>query len=236
MLKKTIAAVGLATAATAVSALPASAYTVSKPKCVTAFDHLNKTDNGHGTPSEWADLSFNRKTTVCADGTITLADKGSLWTRTGAGSPNGTDTVKHRVRGHFTGVYHLTFAVPDNFSLKDVKHHGNVAAAGSTAYVQSLFPEGSAAVAGGAYAWKYYTVCKEFWLDASTNDDGIGAQAGDITGKLCRACRPPRHHHPKPTPTPTESESPTPTPTVTVPAGDTAPPAQPVTGQPVFTG
>jgi hypothetical protein len=195
--------------------------------CPTAVthDHLAKTDNGHGTPSEWADLSFNRtvvavghynrKARAC-DYKITLKDRGSFTTRAHTGSPSGAAVqIVKKVPGTFVGVYHLTLT---GF-LKPHVHHGDVTAAGSTAYVQSLVKVGI--VAGGDYAWYYRTVCGEHWLDSSKNNDGQDLSAGNITGKWCRACG---GHGPKPTPTPTPTGSvtptPTPSPTETVPAGE----------------
>jgi hypothetical protein len=206
---------------------PADATTSTH--CTTATDTLTKTDNGHGTPAEWADLVFKRTTKVCGTANgykITLSDKGLFWTRTGAGSPNGTGTpIAHRVPGGFKGTYLLTATGGDGV----VKHHGNTSAQGSTAYVKSLFSDDTS-VLGGEYDWQYYTVCKEHWRDASFNDDGQGAQAGNITGKLCKACFPHRRHHPKPTPTVTVTP-----PVVVTPPGE-AKPAQPIVDQPHFTG
>jgi hypothetical protein len=198
---------------------------------VVTHDHLTKTDNGHGTPSEWADLSFDR--TVVAVGhinfkarscsyTITLRDKGVFTTRQGAGSPSGAGVqIAKKVPGKFYGVYHLTLTG----WFKPHVQHGDVTAAGSTAFVQSLVKHGN--VAGGKYAWIYKTVCGEHWLDASFNNDGQSPSAGNITGKSCRACG---GHTPKPTPTPTVP------PVVTQPIPGEAAPAVPIVTQPHFTG
>jgi hypothetical protein len=182
-------------------ALPAAAQT-QQPKCVIVHDHIAKTDNGHGTPSEWADLSLNRTTTVCGNEKtgykVKLVDKGTLWTRTGAGTPNGTGgQILNHVPGVVYGIYSLT-ATGGTLA----HDHGDTSAS-STEYVKSLFSDGTT-VTGGPYAWAYRTRCGEKWLDSSVNNDGQGAAAGNITGKLCG----------KP------SHSPTPTPTTTSPSGD----------------
>jgi hypothetical protein len=176
-----------------VFAIPAtaSAHTGQQPKCVVIHDHVNKTDNGHGTPPEWADLSLSRTTTVCGD-KVVLVDKGTLRTRVGAGTPNGTGgQITDRVPGVVRGIYRLTVA---GGTL--AHQHGDTSAS-STDYVKSLFSEGTT-VTGGAYAWAYKTRC-EHWLDSSANNDGQGAAAGNITGKLCGK----PSHSPTPTPTPT---------------------------------
>jgi hypothetical protein len=173
-------------------ALPAAAQT-QLPKCSTVHDHINKTDNGHGTPSAWADLSLNRTTTVCGD-KVVLVDKGTLLTRTGAGTPNGIGgQILGRVPGVVRGVYHLTV------SGGTLAHQHGDTSLSSTEYVKSLFSEGTT-VTGGAYAWAYATRC-ERWLDSSKNDDGQGAAAGNITGKPCGK----PSHSPTPTPTPTST-------------------------------
>jgi hypothetical protein len=201
---------GAGGAAIVVLALPttASAHTTQQPKCVVIHDHIAKTDNGHGTPSEWADLSMNRATTVCGDERtgykILLVDKGTLWTRPGAGTPNGTGgQILARVPGTVRGIYRLTAT---GGAL--AHQHGDTSLS-STDYVKSLFSDGTT-VKGGPYAWVYRTVCREHWLDSSANDDGQGAQAGNITGKTCGK--------PTPTPTPTSSSPGGSTPTA-IPSG-----------------
>jgi hypothetical protein len=188
-MKKLLAGAGV-TATVAVLAVPATASAHTLPKCAVVHDHIAKTDNGHGTPSEWADLSLNRTTTVCGN-QVTLVDRGTLWTRKGAGTPNGTGgQILNRVPGVVRGVYHLTV------SGGQLAHQHGDTSASSTEYVKSLFSDGTT-VTGGAYAWAYGTRC-ERWLDSSANNDGQGAAAGNITGKLCKP-----HQSPTPTPTPT---------------------------------
>lgn len=247
-MKKILATAGAVALSTAALAGTAGATTHTagptfKPapycKGTVIHDHLNKTDNGHGSPSEWANLSFSRTVVIAGKWdrdaqtcrwVITLTDRGGLKTIKNAGNPNGTGTpIANVVPGTFTGVYHLT--------AEGARKNVHPAGTGSTAYVQSLF---TGKVTSGAYTWTYRTVCGEHWVDSSANDDGQGAAAGSITGKTCRAChKPPYHHSPKPTPTVTVTPTtPVPTPTDTVPAtqpGDAAP-AQPVSGQPSFTG
>jgi hypothetical protein len=224
--------------------------------CTVVHDHITKTDNGHGTPSEWADLSLSRTTKICRTGqgsySVALSDYGTLWTKTGAGNPNGTGgTIHHRVPGKVVGHYNLTVT-----GAYLPKHpHGDVTLS-STEYVKSLFKGGNVAVAGGDYGWEY-TTCKEKWLDSSANDDGQGAAAGSILGLPCwhkppyhkpcptasatplhtsryghrRPC-PPVTSTPTPTPTPT---TPVPTPTGTTPPGE-APAPTPVNSDLPVTG
>ena len=197
-------------------------------RCVVVHDHITKADTGHGTPAEWADLSLNRTTTICG-GSVHLVDTGTLWTRAGAGTPNGTGgSISHRVPGVVRGTYSLTVT---GGTL--AHRHGDVTLS-STEYVKSLFSDGSV-VTGGAYAWAYLTRCGEKWLDSSANGDGVGAAAGNITGKVCRLHR--REPSPTPTPTasPTGSATPAPAPTVSTPAGEAPVPTPvprdlPVTG------
>jgi hypothetical protein len=186
-------------ATVAVLAIPgvASAHTVT-PKCAVIHDHVAKTDSGHGTPAAWADLSLNRTTTVCGSH-VTLIDKGTLLTRVGAGTPNGTGgQITNRVPGVVRGAYRLTV------SGGTLAHQHGDTSLSSTEYVKSLFSDGTT-VTGGDYAWAYATRC-ERWLDSSKNNDGQGAAAGNITGKLCGK--------------PTHSPTPTPTVTPTSPSGD----------------
>lgn len=212
-MKKSLAALGAGTLAALAAPATAHATTAHAQTCgAVVRDHITKTDSGHGTPAEWADLSLKRTTTVrCAgDGkyAVTLVDHGTLRTRPGAGTPNGTGgQIEHAVPGTVSGVYHLTvdgqLAVP--------AHRDTTLS--STAYVQQLFATG-AQIRGGAYAWAYKTGC-EHWVDSSTNNDGQGEKAGNITGQTCK----PRSHPGTPTATPTSSSgTPSSTPT-TVPIG-----------------
>lgn len=209
----------------AASAAPAMANantTPRAPKCAVVHDHITKTDSGHGTPAEWADLSLTRTTTVCktaAGYDIKLHDVGHLWTRQGAGTPNGTGgTIAHRVPGKVVGTYWLT-ATGGTLAHR----HGDVSKS-STEYVKSLFSEGTT-VTGGKYAWAY-TTCREKWLDSSILNDGVGADAGNITGLRCV-------RKPTPTPTPTDTGMPSPTPTTSTPPGEAPAPTPVNTDLPV---
>ena len=223
-MKRLLAGAGAATVA--VLAIPAVASVASATtgtgKCTTVHDHVNKTDNGHGTPSEWADLSLNRSTKICKTSTgydITLTDKGRLRTIKGAGTPNGTGgQILNRVPGVVYGLYSLT-ATDGTPTGK----HGDTSLS-STEYVKSLFSDGTT-VTGNKYAWAYQTLCGEKWLDSSVNSDGQGPAAGNITGKRCG----------KPTPTPSSSDTatPTPTPSTSTPAGEAPVPTPVNTDLPV---
>lgn len=195
--------VGVAAAVATALALPAIAGAATTGQCPVIRDTITKTDSGHGSPAAWADLVLHRSTQVCgseqAGYTVTLTDNGTLWTRPGAGTPNGTGgQIAHRVRGTVHGTYTLTVS-----GGKLARRHGDVTAS-STDYVKSLFSPG-AQVTGGDYVWTYTTVCGETWVD-KTDGDGQGAAAGNITGKRCG-----RKPSPTPTPTPTGSPSPSPT-------------------------
>ena len=228
-MKKIVTALGLA--GLGLLAVPPVAYATTghTGKCAAGVqDHVTKTDTGHGTPAEWADLSFRRyagiQCTSPGHYEVLLTDDGTLSTRPGAGTPNGTGgTIAHRVTGTVHGVYGLKvtgeLAVP---AQRDTT-------LSSTEYVRQLFKAG-ATVAGGEYAWTYTTRCGEKWLDWSKNNDGAGAQAGNITGKLCQI-----HRRPTPTPTPTDSSTPSPTPSDTTAPGE-APAPTPVNSDLPVTG
>lgn len=198
--------ISILAAALVAAGVPATARAATGsggPPCITIRDTITKTDSGHGTPAEWADLVLHRTTRVCGDEqsgyTVTLTDVGRLWTRPGAGAPNGTGgQIRHRVRGTVHGTYSLTVT-----GAKLARRHGDTSLS-STDYVKSLFGAG-AQVTGGDYTWTYTTVCGETWVD-KTDGDGQGAAAGNITGKRCG-----RKPSPTPTPTPTGSPSPSPT-------------------------
>lgn len=212
--------VTLAVVAVGAAALAPAAATASTSTGVCHVT-VTKTDNGHGIPSAWADLVLHRATTATKTATgysVHLADKGHLWTRKGAGSPNGTGaSIKRRVGGSVVGSYDLT-VTGGTLNCKT----GDPSAS-STEYVKSLFGK-DAQVSGGAYSWTY-TTCREKWVDSSANSDGQGAGAGNITGLRCA----------KPSPSPTPSGSVTPSPTTSTPPGE-APAPTPVPGNLGVTG
>ncbi|MCW2948409.1 MAG: hypothetical protein JWR24_5126 [Actinoallomurus sp.] len=233
-MKKLAISAAVLAASAAVLAVPATANArTGSTLCTVVHDHITKTDSGHGTPAEWADLSLARLTSVCpnpAGGyTVHLVDIGALWTRTGAGTPNGTGgQITRRVRGLVHGVYDLTATG----ALKSASPHGDVTAS-STDYVKSLFTPESV-VTGGAYNWTYVRPCEQ-WVDSSANSDGQGAAAGNITGKVCpgKPTQPPTS---TPTPAPsTTTGSPAPSPSGSTPPG-VAPAPTPVTGDLPVTG
>jgi hypothetical protein len=225
----------------AYGATAASATTTPTPapvKChhtVLTF-HINKTDNGHGTPGEWADLKLTRTITVTSrlkagvcKYKIVLKDVGTLKTKLGGGTPNGTGgQITNRVPGWVAGEYHL------RATGHLLKTHGATTLSTGD-FIKSLFSEDST-VTGGDYRWGYRTCAGEWWIDSSANDDGQGAGAGNITGKVNWRCF--KTHHPKPVPTPTYTH-PVPTPTQTPPTSDLpeAPVPTPIVGNPIgFTG
>jgi hypothetical protein len=204
--------VAITVAAGALVAVPTISSAYADSGCRTIHDHFTKTDSGHGTPAEWADLSFSRTTTICdaEDGySVRLEDQGRLWTRAGAGSPNGTGApIENRVGGTMAGFDTVTI---DGGSFAPPTHRDT--SLSSMDYVKSLFDGGTAT--GRAYTWTYRT-CLEKWVDSSRNNDGQGATSGNITGKRCQP-------HQTPTPTPTDSPTPTPSPTESTPGEAPAP-------------
>lgn len=205
----------------------AGAASATSSTCPVVHDGITKTDNGHGTPAEWADLVMHRTTTVCGDAehgyTVTLTDSGKLFTRPGAGTPNGTGGhISRRVGGSVNGTYHLT-VTGGTFT----RSHRNVAGS-STEYVRSLF-NGDAQVAGGVYSWAYTTRCEK-WVDSSANNDGQGAAAGNITGKRCGRPHPSPTGTATPSPTPSSSATDGPSTAGEAPAPTPVPSDLPVTG------
>lgn len=225
-MKRILITVGIMLAGLLAIAPAVAAQAKTGSGCTTVHDVITKTDNGHGTPSEWANLVMRRATKVCGDPTkgytVALTDVGNLWTIQGAGTPNGTGgQITHRVHGTVHGTYSLT-VTGGTFT----RAHRNVAGS-STEYVTSLFSDG-AAVTGGAYSWTYVTKCGETWVDSSTNNDGQGDAARNITGKQCHKATP------SPTPSPTKTVTPSPTPTST-PTTEPTPPGQAPAPVPVKT-
>lgn len=154
----------------------------------------NHPDNGHGTPSRWALDSFTRTMVVRKTGTnaytLITTDTGTFTTILNAGSPNGTGAKITRVitgkfssrdTGHVTGGALLPNAKKLSGKHYDDLHGTPFPAGGAWA---KIFFAGTAAVSPfDAYDFRY-TTADERWIDASTNNDGQGAAAGNITGKL----------------------------------------------------
>jgi hypothetical protein len=197
-MRTTIAAVASATALAGgvLTALPASAAPPADVKLTTQI--LNHADNGHGTPSHWADDTWTRVTLVHAngDGTfkVTLQGTGKFRAIKDAGSPNGTGAkVKRAVGGQFTETMEATVtgSLKSKVALHNLdgttyndKHQVHKTTgqwlvtpfkAGATAHITSY-----------AYTYAAKGGC-EVWTDSSDNNDGQGAAAGNVTGKHCQA-------------------------------------------------
>jgi LPXTG-motif cell wall-anchored protein len=184
----------------------------------------NNQDNGHN--GAWAFLQYDRTitftpTTAPGEYHVLLQDKGTFKTIGGALSPREGAKVTEQT-GTFAGSFAFTVTsttAPSQGSVKttyDFKCDGKgtdrlKSCAGmpaSTSNWPALFlggtpggngkdvtvPEG-VHITAGPYSWIYKT-CVEQWTDASTNDDGLATDAGDITGKAC-----------PPSPTPTDTVS-----------------------------
>jgi len=224
--KKVLGLLGVAVLLTVGAfAVPALAAT---PECkVTAVPSVHKQDNGHH--GYWADLTMTRTATLCAvetkgEGdllhtryTASVEDHGSLVTKAGALSPRlGTAMGAPRV-GTVNGGWDQTFTAVGvawtgyvgALPAETVATGGWVAAVyGGTIFIQPGMP----------YSWTYNT-CAEQWIDASTNNDGQDASAGDIN-VLC-VC-PPVTQPPVAT-TPPAATTPPPPPATTNPPVTTAP-------------
>lgn len=231
-LRKIIVVLAAVAAVLGFAAVPAAAAGPVARPCFNATDTITKTDSGHGTPPEWANLAFTRKTRVCGDSTngydVTLTDDGTLTTIAGAGAPNGHGTISREVTGHMSGG--LTVHVTGAALALDKR---NAKADGSTAFVKSMFEQG-AVLGEVSYSWTYTTRCEK-WVDSSANNDGTDTNAGNITSRaLCGGWhKSPHSHQGAPSGEPSAKPSTAPG---TPAAGGEAPPAQPVTGTPHFTG
>lgn len=189
----------------------------------------NNQDNGHHGP--WALLDYDRKITftpTAAKGeySVLLEDKGTFTTIGGGLSPKDGTKITEQTgtfAGHFSFTVTSTTA-PSQGSVKssyDYQCDGKTGdrlkdcpgMPASTSLWPALFLGGTpggngkdvtvpttAQITAGAYSWIYKT-CVEQWTDASTNNDGLAADAGDITGKAC-------------------PESPTPTVTASAPSAE----------------
>lgn len=224
MLKKTLAALGLTVAATAVSALPASAHTTDLICKATLTNHPENSS------PVWAYDTFTRTTRFHhnQDGTwsATLRDFGAFTTVAGVNSDSG-DMIQHKVTGGFVG-YASFSKIESQVAPKCATGETwpGAGAPSTSTWAAHYFTGDVAVTLNDDWVWIYKT-CRE-----QMNETAKGV-TGHIAGLWCRV------RHPKPTPSPTHSESPSPTPSptdTTQPPGDIAPPAQPVTGQPAFTG
>jgi hypothetical protein len=152
-------------------------------------------DNGHGTPSLWADDSFVRTMVIHQTGsglyTLTTTDKGTFTTREGAGSPSGAagKHISRKLTGVFasTGTGHVGLgSLVANWAALSGKVYDDTAGTpfpSSGAWATSFFTAGATVNPFDHYNFRY-TTADEQWIDADTNNDGQDSTAGDITGKL----------------------------------------------------
>jgi len=156
------------------------------PSCATTSTHTDRPDNGHF--GNWADLSLTRSVEVCSTGTAnhytaTITDDGSLTTLDGQ-SPREGKPLAVGATGTVHGTYAWTF-VAENLDL--TKLVSPAADTTTNNWLKELVKASGGkwcSGSGGAYNWTY-TTCAEKWVDASNNDDGSAADAGDITGIKC---------------------------------------------------
>lgn len=173
---------------------PAQADTTDVTLTTTVKNHA---DNGHGSPSHWADDTFVRTTTIHHESgdtyTVTLTGTGTFKTVKGAGSPNGSgDKVARTAKGVFTEW--LTATVHGSLKGKVALHNLD-----GTIYndkrkthkttgqwlVAPFKKNAQAATTAYSYTYQSSACSAEKWTDASTNNDGQGAAAGNVTGKKC---------------------------------------------------
>lgn len=156
------------------------------PSCATTSTHTDRPDNGHH--GYWADLSLTRTVEVCSTAianhyTATITDDGSLVTKA-AQSPRAGVDLPAGVTGTVHGTYAWTF-VAENLDLTKLVSPAADTTTGN--WLKELVKASGGkwcSGEGGAYNWTY-TTCAEKWIDASDNDDGSAADAGDITGIKC---------------------------------------------------
>jgi hypothetical protein len=158
----------------------------------------NHPDNGHGTPSHWANDTWNRTTTLHDNGNgtfkVTLQGTGTYKTIKDAGSPNGTGAkVKRVATGQFTET--LTATVTGSLKGKTALHNldgtiyndGKKVKKTTGQWLVTPFKSGATAhIDSYSYTYAAKGGC-ETWTDASDNNDGQGAAAGNITGAKCTA-------------------------------------------------
>lgn len=186
--------------------------------CKTATTTVtNHPDNGHGSPTHWANDNYTRVTKVClvaepqaalksvevpaAHYAITVTDHGTFTTVGGAHrSPNNGHALKGGVTGEMKGGFTADIIAPagwqffnlDALNGKTFTGESGTEAGGPTTstWVKALW---SAGIGEGSkpinddWAWVYQT-CNEYWIDSLKTDDGTSSKAGDITGYSKTPC------------------------------------------------
>lgn len=163
----------------------------------------NHADDGHGSPSHWADDTWTRKSTITpgdTDGTYTvhLTGTGSFTTVKDAGAPNGSGTtVGAAVTGDFAEDLTATVTGTPKSAAQLARIDGNTyddangVTYTTTEWIKHLFTSASTPTIGNeTYRYEYTRPC-ESWVDADDNNDGQAEDAGNITGKDCTPTTPP---------------------------------------------
>ncbi len=171
---------------------PAAYHTAVAADITVTATVKNHPDNGHGSPSHWADLNFQRSMVLHDNGdgsfAVTTTDTGTLVTRKGAGSPNDNKVISRALPGGYSSTSHgkITGVLDSNYADHDGKSfddkNGNPFK--SAEWAKLFFQDGAT---GSPFDTDYsftYKTLDEQWIDASNNDDGQDSSAGDITGKL----------------------------------------------------
>lgn len=194
MIRNRLFAIVFTIAALIVGSLSAGVTTVAYASAdvVVTATVKNHPDNGHGSPSHWADDNFNRTMTLHNNGdgsyTATTEDVGTFTTRVGSGSPNAGQAISRSLTGQMTGLSHgkITGELDPNY----LDHNGktfddkNGSPFKSNDFFLAFFKPGAT---GGPFDTDYkfvYKTLDEQWIDANDNNDGTDDAAGDITGKL----------------------------------------------------
>lgn len=184
-----------------IAALPAQAIVSDT---VISVSVKGKPDNGYGTPSHWADLTFTRTVTVHPQATpgtyeVTVTDAGNMTTRKNAGSPNNDVPISRKLTGTYTSTVHYGIVTGTLDQNKIGDFDGNVydVKAGVTlpstaSWSKALFEDGATGGDISSYQFLYKTLDEQWderWNDGTddrfdNNNDGQYASAGDITGKL----------------------------------------------------
>ena len=166
----------------------------------------NRPDNGHGTPARWAYDNFTRQLTIsvadpssCPGMPATgdtcffaaIRDNGTFDAILGAGAPAGRGgQITHAVTGNLNGAYGVAAYAPDTDTLtgtvpatEDDNFADPTGVHTTTNWLTQAFATPGDVVLDGTplYSWSYGDTC-ELWTDASTNNDGQDASAGNITG------------------------------------------------------
>lgn len=125
--------------------------------------------------------------------TATVSDSGTFTTLDGAKSPRAGVDINGTVSGTVTGngvyEFYSSDATPNANLVPATEDDTDGTKNGSSVWPRLAFPDGSVhGLTEHKYAYTYTaTNTCETWIDASNNNDGADASAGDITG--VNACK-----------------------------------------------